>query len=119
MSDPTTHFHCRLRAVAQRLDLLRMQFRHWIRLASVDTCKRLDNTLDVDVGELEVLPADERQLMVQTWNATQRDHQEHLCIHHLFEQQVKLSPEATALVFVDQQLSYAELNGRANRLAYH
>lgn len=40
------------------------------------------------------------------------------CIHELFEAQVEKTPEATALVFQDQKLSYRELNGRANRLAW-
>ncbi|MBD8900626.1 AMP-binding protein, partial [Rhodanobacter sp. DHG33] len=42
-----------------------------------------------------------------------------LCIHQLFEQQVQQHPEATALVFEDQSLSYTELNIQANRLAHH
>jgi amino acid adenylation domain-containing protein/thioester reductase-like protein len=41
------------------------------------------------------------------------------CIHHLFEAQARQAPEATALVFGNQQLSYNELNQRANQLAHH
>ena len=40
-------------------------------------------------------------------------------IHALFEQQVERTPDAVALVFEDQQLTYAELNARANQLAHH
>ncbi|MCG1020028.1 AMP-binding protein, partial [Mycetohabitans sp. B4] len=72
-------------------------------------------------------------LLLQTWNATQRDYPAHQCIHQLFEAQVERTPEATALVFEaqvermpeatalvyeNQTLSYAELNARANRLAH-
>ncbi|MCG1019981.1 amino acid adenylation domain-containing protein, partial [Mycetohabitans sp. B4] len=57
-------------------------------------------------------------LLLQTWNATQRDYPAHQCIHQLFEAQVERTPEATALVYEDQTLSYAELNARANRLAH-
>ena len=39
------------------------------------------------------------------------------CIHHLFEQRVEQAPEAIALIFQDQQISYRELNNRANQLA--
>ncbi|MDI3272250.1 amino acid adenylation domain-containing protein [Pseudomonas sp. AL03] len=43
---------------------------------------------------------------------------DHLCINHLFEAQVARNPEATALVFEGEALSYGELNVRANRLAH-
>ncbi len=41
------------------------------------------------------------------------------CIHHLFEDQVSRTPQATALVFEDQRFTYAELNGRANQVAHY
>ncbi|KAG0003104.1 hypothetical protein BGZ65_002028, partial [Modicella reniformis] len=62
---------------------------------------------------------DERRLLVHTWNETQQDYPAHLCIHNLFEQQVERTPQATALVFMGQSLSYADLNVSANRLAHH
>ncbi|WP_237882565.1 non-ribosomal peptide synthetase [Pseudomonas sp. PGPR40] len=43
---------------------------------------------------------------------------DHLCINHLFEAQVARNPEAVALVFEGEALSYGELNARANRLAH-
>jgi amino acid adenylation domain-containing protein len=41
------------------------------------------------------------------------------CIHQLFEEQVECAPDAIALVFEEQQLTYRELNSRANQLANH
>ena len=41
------------------------------------------------------------------------------CVHELFEEQVRRSPEATAVVFEEEELSYGELNARANRLAHY
>jgi len=41
------------------------------------------------------------------------------CIHQLFEAQVERSPDAIAVVFEDQQLTYRELNAKANQLAHH
>uniref|UniRef100_UPI0035E42342 non-ribosomal peptide synthetase n=1 Tax=Burkholderia pseudomallei TaxID=28450 RepID=UPI0035E42342 len=53
------------------------------------------------------------------WNATERDYPIEQCIHQLFEAQVDRKPEAIALTFEGQRLSYAELNARANRLAHY
>ncbi|KAB8321062.1 non-ribosomal peptide synthetase [Tolypothrix campylonemoides VB511288] len=62
--------------------------------------------------------AEQHQLLIE-WNNTQADYPEHLCIHHLFEQQVQKTPDAIAVVFEDQQLTYRELNSRANQLAHY
>ncbi|MCG1042450.1 amino acid adenylation domain-containing protein [Mycetohabitans sp. B8] len=78
----------------------------------------LEAAPDTAVQQLQVLPDAERQLLLDTWNATQQDYPSHLCIHQLFEAQVARTPEATALVYEDQTLSYAQLNARANRLAH-
>ena len=56
--------------------------------------------------------------MVQ-WNRTEAAYPSDQCIHELFEAQVSRTPEAIALVYEHQQLSYAQLNAQANRLARH
>ncbi|MBD8900607.1 AMP-binding protein, partial [Rhodanobacter sp. DHG33] len=71
------------------------------------------------VAHIDLLASDERTLLLETWNRTDAPYPDQLCIHQLFEQQVRQHPEATALVFEDQSLSYAELNTQANRLAHH
>ncbi|HYG08782.1 MAG TPA: amino acid adenylation domain-containing protein, partial [Pyrinomonadaceae bacterium] len=53
------------------------------------------------------------------WNDTATDYPAHLCIHQLFESQASRTPHAVALCFDNQQLTYAELNARANQLARH
>ncbi|MCG1048400.1 non-ribosomal peptide synthetase [Mycetohabitans rhizoxinica] len=78
----------------------------------------LEATPDIAVQQLQVLPEAERELLLDTWNATQRDYPSHLCIHQLFEAQVERTPEAPALVYEAQTLSYAQLNAQANRLAH-
>ncbi|TDB45252.1 non-ribosomal peptide synthetase, partial [Photorhabdus khanii] len=70
------------------------------------------------IGEIDILAPAERKLLLETWNATETPYPEALCLHQLFEQQVERTPQATALVYEEQILSYAELNARANRLAH-
>ncbi len=78
----------------------------------------LEHTPNRPVRALEVLPEAERTLLLKTWNATETIYPDQLCIHQLFEQQVEQTPDAIALVYEDETLSYAELNSRANRLAH-
>ncbi|MEO0408899.1 MAG: amino acid adenylation domain-containing protein, partial [Cyanobacteria bacterium P01_A01_bin.135] len=61
--------------------------------------------------------AERRQL--QQWNQTQTAYPSDRCIHQLFEQQAEKTPQAIALVFGDQTLTYEALNARANQLARH
>jgi len=52
-------------------------------------------------------------------NNTEFDSPQHQCIHQLFESQVERTPDATAVVFENQQLTYRSLNARANQLAHY
>jgi arthrofactin-type cyclic lipopeptide synthetase C len=61
----------------------------------------------------------EQHLLLEDWNRTEVAYPQERCIHELFEDQVRRTPDAVAVVFGDEQLSYAELNARANRLARH
>ncbi|MBW8843397.1 MAG: AMP-binding protein, partial [Burkholderiales bacterium] len=70
------------------------------------------------VLRLPLLPESEQALLL-AFNATEAAFDTELCIHQLFEQQARLRPEAIALVFEQECLSYAELNARANQLAHH
>ncbi|ARL89916.1 non-ribosomal peptide synthetase [Burkholderia pseudomallei] len=74
---------------------------------------------NVSVARLPLLDEAERKQVVYEWNATERDYPIEQCIHQLFEAQVDRKPEAIALTFEGQRLSYAELNARANRLAHY
>jgi aspartate racemase len=66
--------------------------------------------------ELPLLTEPEQQMLAD-WNETQREYPHEVCIHELFERQAALRPEVTALVFADQEISYRELDERANQLA--
>ncbi|BAY99593.1 amino acid adenylation domain protein [Tolypothrix tenuis PCC 7101] len=71
------------------------------------------------IAELPLLTAFERKQILVDWNQTQTDYPQHLCIHKLFEEQVEKTPNAIALVFENQRLTYHELNTKANQLAYY
>ncbi|MGA9567228.1 MAG: amino acid adenylation domain-containing protein, partial [Candidatus Korobacteraceae bacterium] len=70
------------------------------------------------IGELPLLTEVERQQVVIDWNDTRRDYPRERSLHQFIEDQVERTPDAPALVFESQQLSYRELNARANRLAH-
>ena len=59
-----------------------------------------------------------KQLLVE-FNQTQRKYPQDKCIHHLFEAQVRLTPNNIAVAFQAEQLTYQELNTRANQLAHY
>ncbi len=71
------------------------------------------------ISELEMLDEAERQQLLVEWNDTAREYADEWCVKELFEQQAERTPEALALSFAAEQLSYAELNGRANQLAHY
>lgn len=60
----------------------------------------------------------ERHRLLVAWNDTGTDYPRDKCVHELFEEQAERTPDAVALVFEDQQLTYRELNRRANHLAH-
>jgi amino acid adenylation domain-containing protein/non-ribosomal peptide synthase protein (TIGR01720 family) len=67
--------------------------------------------------QLPMLTQPEQQQLLIEWNDTQVDYLQDKCIHQLFEEQVERTPDAVAVVFDNQQLTYHELNSRANQLA--
>ncbi|MDZ7319565.1 MAG: amino acid adenylation domain-containing protein, partial [candidate division KSB1 bacterium] len=71
------------------------------------------------ISRLPILPAPERQQVLVEWNNYQADYPTGLCIHQLFEAQAAFTPEATAVAFDGQYLTYQELNERANQLAHY
>ena len=70
------------------------------------------------IADLPMLAVEERTQLLEGWNATARAYPLQQSVQALIEQQVERAPQATALLFGGQQLSYAELNAQANRLAH-
>ena len=66
-----------------------------------------------------MLAPDERHRLLVAWNDTATDYPNDRCVHELFEAQAARHPDAIAVVFGEEQLTYGELDARANRLAHH
>ncbi|CAF1843105.1 non-ribosomal peptide synthetase DhbF [Bacillus subtilis] len=71
---------------------------------------------DEQIGNLDILAPEEHSSMVTDWQSVS-EKIPHACLPEQFEKQAALRPDAIAVVYEDQALSYAELNERANRLA--
>jgi amino acid adenylation domain-containing protein len=71
------------------------------------------------VDRLPWLPEPERYQLLYGWNATRSEYPKDKCVYELFEQQAGQVPDGLALVYEDQQVTYGELNRRANRLAHY
>ncbi|MGB3204150.1 MAG: amino acid adenylation domain-containing protein [Crinalium sp.] len=75
------------------------------------------NHPEAAISELDVLKDAHRHQLLVDFNNSQADYPKDKCIHQLFEEQVERTPAHIAVVFENQQLTYNELNERANKLA--
>nr|QEO74531.1 condensation domain-containing protein [uncultured bacterium] len=71
------------------------------------------------VSELPLLSEAELHQLLYQWNDTRAPFPAESCIHQLFEAQVARTPDAVAVIYEEEQLTYRELNARANQLAHH
>jgi amino acid adenylation domain-containing protein len=71
------------------------------------------------IEELPLLSEAEREHLLYELNRTGVEYPRNLCVHELFEAQVQCTPDAVALAYEGEQLSYSELNQQANRLAHY
>jgi amino acid adenylation domain-containing protein/non-ribosomal peptide synthase protein (TIGR01720 family) len=74
---------------------------------------------DHDISSLPILGQAERQQLLVAWNETKADYPGERCAHQIFEAQASRTPDTVAISFEDAQLTYRELNVRANQLAHH
>ncbi|MGX1174669.1 amino acid adenylation domain-containing protein [Pseudomonas sp. R151218B TE3479] len=79
----------------------------------------LECAAGTSLSDLTILPAQERDRLLVTFNATEADYPHQQTIHELFGEQVQRTPEAVAVICGEQRLNYRELNERANRLAHY
>ena len=69
------------------------------------------------VNALSLLGSRERRQVLQEFNATSVEYPANKLVHQLFEEQVRKTPQTLAVIYEDEQLTYAELNRKANQLA--
>jgi amino acid adenylation domain-containing protein len=71
------------------------------------------------IRDLPLLTAAENHQLLVEWNRAEADRPPDSCVHELFEAQVERTPNAVAVIFEDQHLTYSELNNRSNRVAHY
>jgi amino acid adenylation domain-containing protein len=114
--------------VNDRKNILFCKLRYNTDLFNTDTIERfaghflmLLQGICIDDGkaidEIPILTEKETNQMLIQWNQTQTDYPENSCIHDVIEEQVKKTPDAIALEYNKQQLTYSQMNSRANALA--
>lgn len=74
---------------------------------------------NVPIARLPLLTDAERHELVIEWNDTRRVYARELCVHQAFEAQTARTPNAVAVVFENERITYAELNRRANQLSHY
>ena len=87
--------------------------KHLVRLL-----EEIVNETEQPVGELPLMTAEEVEQLIE-WNETAREWSAYTGVHELFAAQAEQTPAAPALIYEDEQLSYNELNVRANQLAHY
>jgi amino acid adenylation domain-containing protein len=110
-------------------DEIRATFEYCTDLFDASTIERMAGSLDLllqgivadaaaPLHAFPLLSEQEQHYLLHTLNATHAPYRQDKCIHELFEEQAATTPDKTAVVHEQDQLSYAELNARANRLAH-
>jgi len=94
----------------QTIERMAQHWQHLLHAIVADASQR--------IGDLALLDSGEQQANIAAWNPARVEFPATQSIHHLIEQQVERTPEAMAVVFDQQSLSYRQLNQRANRLAH-
>jgi amino acid adenylation domain-containing protein len=116
--------------IVEKSDGLRVAFEYNTDLFKADTIRRmlghfqtlLEGAVCNPAERISLLPlltAPERRQVLTGWNDTRVHYPTDRCIHQLFEAQVEQTPDAIAVVWENHHLTYAELNARANQLAYY
>src|SRR4028119_1574914 len=74
---------------------------------------------EVAISQVDILSDRDRLQLLIDFNQTQKDYPKNKCVHQLFEEQAERNPDSIAVVFESEQITYRELNDRANQLAHY
>src|SRR5258708_2477231 len=86
---------------------------HWTQLL-----EQMVEGPDRRIQDLAVLSGEERERVIETWNRTDAPYRGDVCLHELFEAQADKTPDAVAVICGNEQLTYRELDERANYMAH-
>ncbi|WP_038212449.1 condensation domain-containing protein, partial [Xenorhabdus bovienii] len=89
----------------------------YLQTALQEIVTALESAPERRMGRIHVLPVQEKDKLLWQWNQTTSDFPRQACLHTLIEEQARRTPDAIAVVFEDQMLSYVQLNQKANQLA--
>ena len=85
----------------------------------VTLLEAIANNPQQPIAQLPLLTENQRKQILVDWNATETEYPKDLCLNQLFEKQVKQNPDAIAVVFENQSLTYQQLNIQANKLSHY
>jgi amino acid adenylation domain-containing protein len=74
---------------------------------------------DTPISDIPLVSEREKRKIIGEWNDNRRDYAKDICIHQLFERAARQTPDATALYWNDERISYRQLNEKANRIAHY
>ncbi|WBW99496.1 non-ribosomal peptide synthetase [Oceanirhabdus sp. W0125-5] len=83
----------------------------------INILKEVLNNIDIEISEIEMLSEEEKTQIIYDFNDTKMDYPKEKTVHKLFEEQAEKKPENVAVKFNLDNLTYSELNARANQLA--
>ncbi|MEE1282891.1 MAG: amino acid adenylation domain-containing protein, partial [Acutalibacteraceae bacterium] len=81
--------------------------------------KNLMNSYDAKINQIEMITAEEKDLICNNFNATEKSYPSEKTVVEMFEEQVEKTPENTAVIFEGKSITYKELNERANVIAHN
>ncbi len=83
----------------------------------INILKEVTNNAEIKLSEIEILSKEEKDKLLYDFNSDKIEYPKDKTIHELFEEQVKRTPHNIAVIYEDKQLTYDELNMKANKLA--